>query len=271
MLIDANAQINVRNSSGETPLHLVTVAGYKKEAARDIAALLLQKGADPNVYQRTGETVQQRDRQGRQTNRYFYYSGGGTILSRAVSQGNADLVALLLDKGADVNLRPPNSEPALSQAIGNNQQDIARLLVEKGADINERGNWSESLLMRLIGYNNEGNKELVRLFIEKGADINAIDEGSGETPLTRTISYGDNKGMLALLLEQGADPNIKNAAGDTPVFKAIARGDKDLVTLLIEKKAKLDLKNTAGQTPLAYATQTQKDEIAVVLRENGAT
>jgi ankyrin repeat protein len=270
MLLEAGAGVGVRNSNGETPLHMVTVTGYQKEVARDIAALLLAKGADPNAFQMTGDSVQQRDRRGRMTNRYLHYSGGGTLLSRAVTQGNLDLVALLLDKGANVNLRPPNSEPILSQAIGNNQTEIAKLLLEKGADIRERGHWSESLFMRLLGYNSEGNKELISLFIEKGADINAVDEGSGETPLTRTISYGGSKEGVALLLEKGADPNVKNAAGEVPLFKAITRGDKELVTMLIQKKARLDVKNAAGQTPLVYATQVKQEEIATLLRESGA-
>jgi ankyrin repeat protein len=48
------------------------------------------------------------------------------------------------------------------------------------------------------------------------------------------------------------------------------RGDKDMVALLIEKKASLDVKNAAGLTPLAYAVQTKKDEVAALLRDNGA-
>jgi ankyrin repeat protein len=74
---------------------------------------------------------------------------------------------------------------------------------------------------------------------------------------------------IKLALQQGADVNAANEAGDTALHLAAARGSDEIIQLLVEKGAKLDVKNKLGQTPLSEAAPHKRT--AALLRKLGAT
>lgn len=69
---------------------------------------------------------------------------------------------------------------------------------------------------------------------------------SGNTPLI-LASENYDVSIIQLLLQHGANPNIKNNAGDTALMKAAEKGRKYIVPLLINAKADLDAKNNGGE------------------------
>ena len=83
--------------------------------------------------------------------------------------------------------------------------------------------------------------EAVKLFLEKGADVN-VKDNKGETPLFRC--WG--KEVTRLFLEHGAEVNIKNDAGETPLHLSIDENTK----VLIEYGADVNAKNARGETPI---------------------
>lgn len=84
----------------------------------------------------------------------------------------------------------------------------------------------------------------IELCFEEKVDVNTLDKDSGNTPL----HYACANGFLfaaKLLLNHGADPNIKNQSGNTSLHWAVLGRDKEIVNLLIERKADANIRNEA--------------------------
>jgi len=81
-----------------------------------------------------------------------------------------------------------------------------------------------------------GDKAMVKDLLDAGANVNVKDE-AGRTPLTEAAWNGHTE-TIKLLLERGADPNIKKNDGQTALSLALARGQKDAVEVLKNAKTK---------------------------------
>jgi cytohesin len=83
--------------------------------------------------------------------------------------------------------------------------------------------------------------------------------------------------LTQLLLEHGADPNIQQQDGDTPLHVAAFRGDVEATQLLLSYGAKVDIKNYLvsprkfGKTALHYATEGDFLPVVEALLEAGAS
>jgi hypothetical protein len=94
-------------------------------------------------------------------------------------------------------------------------------------------------------------KDLVRKLLKEGADVNVRDE-QGWTPLHHAAMRGAASVVL-LLLEKGADVNARASDGATPLHMAAAYSNPNVVDLLISKGADVNAKDNSGRTPLHYA------------------
>ena len=94
-------------------------------------------------------------------------------------KGHTETVKLLLDKGADVNMKTDNGETALIEASENGHIEVVKLLLDKGADVNAKDNYGNTSLILASSY---GYHEVVSILLENGADVNAITN-SGYTAL----------------------------------------------------------------------------------------
>jgi ankyrin repeat protein len=90
----------------------------------------------------------------------------------------------------------------------------------------------------------EGDVERVKKLLEKGANPNIQDE-VGRTPL-RNAAFKGHVDVVKLLLEHGADPNIQNEYGDTPLHMAVYWGRVDVVKLLLEYGADPTVRTRTG-------------------------
>lgn len=136
---------------------------------------------------------------------------GTTPLMQAVLYGDAESVRVLLESGADPNIRNEAGTTALMWAV--NDLKKTRLLLDRGADVNARSEDSRTPL--LIAAGRSGSRDVVKLLLDRGADINARSPGLGGdmTALTEAARLGD-EGLLRLLVERGAD---LKAAGPGPL------------------------------------------------------
>ncbi|WCM26516.1 ankyrin repeat domain-containing protein [Sphingomonas sp. QA11] len=112
----------------------------------------------------------------------------------------------------------------------------------------------------------EGYKFLQAVKDAKGSDVekmlrvpgttvlNTREYATGEGALHIVVKRGDGT-YLRYLLAQGADPNIKDDKGNTPLLVAAGLGQIDLMQVLIEKNANVNLANSSGETPLIRAVQ----------------
>jgi len=80
-----------------------------------------------------------------------------------------------------------------------------------------------------------GNYEGVQNFIKSGVSVNEASDLYGRGPLI-WATMNDDKKMVKMLLDAGADTEVKDKFGNTPFVHAAHLNDKDLIALLLGKK-----------------------------------
>ena len=116
------------------------------------------------------------------------------------------------------------------------------------------------------------NFEMIRILIEYNpAFINARTK-FGSTPLHLALEGHNVKddSVIRLLLDHGADTNVQNQLGWTPLQFATRDGALEVVRLLLEHGADVEVTNNSGKTALQVAGGTRCAEIVELLREHGA-
>lgn len=140
---------------------------------------------------------------------------------------------------------------------------IIKKLLAEGADVEERrlGDTDLTALHTAVAV---GHDDVCRRLLDAGADIEAkITDGT--TPLQLAVIIGAKRRIVRLLLERGANPNVREESrGDTPLHYAISLRRDDLVEELLDGGADVNAKNRDGWSPLRLAV-TEKNEGAVNL------
>jgi len=117
----------------------------------------------------------------------------------------------------------------------------------------------------------------VKWHLEQGADVNAPYKN--RSLLHEAVSY-DHKEIVELLIDKGAELNIKDDDGVTPLHEAVdSISQKDIIELLITNGADINAKTNLGSTPLDWAQEENEDdsledkadfrELAYKLRKHG--
>ena len=198
----------------------------------------------------------------------------------AVDKGDAKMVKLLLDAGADTGVRAFvgatfHGGTPLHVAARANHVEIIKLLLQAGTDVNIRSGKNQ---VDTIGYTplhsacEAGRFEAAECLIQAGADVNMKETETGDelTPLILAVQEG-HLNIVKLLLDNNADVNLSTKYGIYPIdFAAGFRSEEgsfEIVSLLVEHKAKLDLK----VTPLICVQGKDTSKIYSFLVKSGAT
>lgn len=248
VLADAGADLNVQDPEGATALAIAIINLHY-----DAAALLLDKGANPNLVDVTGmgplyATVNMNTLQ-------WIQGRPAPALNGEVDA--AALVTKLIDKGANVNarlLKPPlrrhhdfqsdrfmgDGGTPLFRAARLGDVALARVLLDRGADPFITKTDGTTSLMIAAG---------VGLAAVRGEDPNLVkpdEDGSIE--------------IVTLLLDRGVDLNAANEVGTTALIGAVLSGQgagngtrEKLVEFLVDRGAKLDWRDKKGMTALDHA------------------
>jgi serine/threonine-protein phosphatase 6 regulatory ankyrin repeat subunit B len=172
---------------------------------------------------------------------------GDTALLMSIRRGDIDAVWALLDKGADIRLPNRDGESPGLAVARTGDVDIMRALLTKGLDPNA----NEPSLER--GY-------MITSLVSKGAPppllVEAVRSGHAE--------------LSALLLDAGADPNMRDGRGGSPLYWAAATGQAAVVELLLARGADIHLATRSGETPLVVAAQNGHERVVQALLEHGA-
>lgn len=147
---------------------------------------------------------------------------GVPALTLALYLGS-DKVALYLSKLPQLrpDLASVDGETALMMAALTNKMDVAKTLIDRGAEVNRPG-WTA---LHYAATN--GHIAMLRMLLEQSAYIDA-EAPNGNTPLMMAARYSSPR-AVKLLLEEGADPNVKNYAGQTALD--LAKHNNDPQTL----------------------------------------
>ena len=245
LVLEAGADANAKNSFQATALMW---------AAGDLAKvrLLVERGADVNVRSKMGRTP---------------------LSQAATHNGNIEAVRLLLEKGAMAD------GVALLAAAAGDDAEIIRLLVDKGADVNARERDGATPLLYAAG---SRNMVAVRFLIAKGADVNAANTDGGTvkagklgliklTPLMMAVSRGTPE-LVRTLLDAGANVNARDIRGMTPLMMAVASETQDpaVARLLVERGAEVNAKSEAGETALDWAKKFNSAPVIAALEKADA-
>jgi ankyrin repeat protein len=117
-----------------------------------------------------------------------------------------------------------------------------------------------------------GNKQVVELLLQNGANPN-VRNANGNTPLILSIYEGFTD-VARLLLSFGADPNLKSSMFDqdfTALMTASMKGDVQVARALISKGANVNDRAATGISALGYAKRNNHAEIAQMLINAGAS
>ena len=110
-----------------------------------------------------------------------------------------------------------------------------------------------------------GRFEVARYLVMKGADVNLpSNNGFNVFPL-HSAAAGNFTNITAMLIENGAQVNIKQQAGVTPLHSAAQNGNVELLILLLEHNADVNARMEGGKLPADLAKEKGFDDIAEIL------
>ncbi|XP_023314792.1 ankyrin-1-like isoform X2 [Trichogramma pretiosum] len=251
--------INAQDKTGNTPLHYAL-----ENNLSDTAEWLLSKGADVNLANEEGSTPLHNVCKGERV----------SFLKSFLK--NAEEV----NQSVRLDARDKLGNTPLHLAIKcNTDKKVSELLLQTGADpnsANEKGLTPLHIICKWKGAN------LLTMFfninkkLDRTVQVDAQDN-EGNTPL-HSVTLSGNEKKIEFLLRKGANPNLANEDGTTPLHIICNRRvfDDDLAGLFFEVNDKLnqpvrvDVKDKKGLTPLQRAVMNFRTDTVDLLLDRGA-
>lgn len=180
----------------------------------------------------------------------------------ALQRGDLHQFERHLAWGTDINAPLPDGRTPLQMAAADGREVFVRQLLARGADPLVKGpdghNALESALLN-------GRVQVVPLLVPRGAKLDA------SALLIVAAEHGSqDRDVLGFLVQRGANLETRNAAGDTPLLIAVRRNDRVLVRHLLDRGADPFVTDTSGQSALAIAEAMKHEDVARLLRRQGA-
>ena len=176
----------------------------------------------------------------------------------AVQRDDADTVNSLLRRGFDPNIRDPKGQVGLTLALQHESFKVfAALMANRRVKVEARNKQDESPLMMAAL---KGNVDAVKALMARDADVNK----EGWAPLHYAASgiKQEHVRIIGMLLENHAYIDATSPNGTTPLMMAAQYGSNDAVQLLLNEGADPTLKNQLGLTAVDFAMRVSRTEAA---------
>jgi len=320
LLLAAGANPNIAVTRQQTPLMWAAGQGHA-----EVVAALLEYDADVNARTevRTEYVKTEKEQDSHSAYKIWIEEGGYTPLMFAASAGDLESARALVAGGSDVNaLSAYDITPAIMAAHGGNAE-LLELLLQQGAEVDPAASGHTPLHVAVL----RGNLAAVKVLLAHGADTDAIlekptptrrqsadyhfhDSLLGATPLWLAARFSE-PAIMRVLLEAGANPHFVNTVsfpaqrmgdfyiaeeGDhSLLMAAVGMGNRrlrlswgtperragqvgrDREALILETcqvavlaGVDLNLENASGQTALTFAKARGYDRVAAFLEQAGA-
>jgi len=272
-LLSEGADVNQKDMGchGETAL---SMAASKGDLI--IVELLLKHGADVNAE---------------------IYISGRTALMAAATQGHENIVELLIKHGAGVEIQNDEGFTALDEVLRTpalqNNESMLTILRKHGAVMDpskalqayvsaglstSAKNILEmtpeehmhplnlsNVLPALVEAIHTGNYDIVKMLLDYGVPVDAtLEDGYFATPLIMAaglplgLTDGNHAIIIKLLLDRGADIDLPNKCGETPLMVAITfNSSVEVIDLLVKRGADLNKRDRKGNTALHHMFRSQ--------------
>lgn len=262
-LVSAGAQINSDNFNEWSPLSLAV-----RQRFTDVALWLIKHGADVNFKSKNGENIlhlisaemlgillHDCINAGVKINEQTYDSLY-TPLHFAVQNNNLNFVKILYWNGANTTLKTIEGYTALDIAQKEGFNQIELFLKSPSFDPFElmEENENKILINQIGGISYPLNKKNI-----KGK------------PFIHVAIENDYKDILEKLINTGADINIRDTAGRSPLLYSLFIGNTEVARKLIGKGVDINLSGKDGETPYSLAVRRDYDDIKKQLIINGAS
>lgn len=191
------------------------------------------------------------------------------LLQNAIAEKNVQLAELLLQNGADADIKNERGQTILYGEVNKaNNLEIIKLLVRYGADINAIDNYGIPVISRAVL---SRDINIIRFMIDNGADIESAespDKGSQYNPID-LLYYPIIEGRLdivKLLLENGAKVSLEDRPGNV-LSTTVARGNLHMAQFLIEYGIDVNARSHGGKTALFFSKTRRMTQFLI---DNGA-
>ena len=311
VLLAHGADVNRVETWGGTTALMWAVAEHHAEAVE----LLIAHGADVDARSRIYPVADASGSEGPEpedadpnAEPVGYSNGGFTPLLFAAREGDLTSARLLIAGGADVDKVASDGKDPLGLAIYNGNYELASLLLDSGSRVDHPDAEGFTPLFWAVDRRNmEWNPgfpwtvtadpmPLIRKLLDAGADPNRfVDKtprsrrnfgGSPRIQFATTFmraAYSADLELVRLLLDYGADPDIRSTANETPLLAAAGHGWIDgysqgksfaerleVIELLVDLGADVNWADDAGITPLMVAANMGDIPIIQYLVDRGA-
>ncbi|XP_052808727.1 SH3 and multiple ankyrin repeat domains protein 2-like isoform X2 [Mya arenaria] len=186
-----------------------------------------------------------------------------------IKQGNISKVNKMTTKGLDPNFHDSNGETPLSVATGLGKDKCREMIIalfSGGAHLDFRTRQGQTPIHKAVL---NGNQTSVQALLDLGASTNYKD-GKGLTPLYYSVLYGKNANCAEILLHERALIGCRDENGWCEVHQACKLGLVQHLEHLMFYGADLDVTNASGNTPLHICAVNNNEQCARILLFRGA-
>lgn len=179
----------------------------------------------------------------------------------AIERGDLEQIERHVHWGSDINALDPDGQRPLHAAAEAGRSVVVRTLLDGGAEIDAPDREGHTALYVALM---QGRTQVAELLVQRGAELEPT------RLLQEVVDNGVyDRDVLDFLMEQGADINAENAAGDPPLLRATRQGNRLLAKHLIARGAEVNARGAQGHTPLWWALEAGNEDVARLLRRQG--
>jgi len=244
-----------------------------KLSRSNMVRIWLDEGADPNAQEISTVTLDfnayLRNWEAKILSNHHAANSSPLLLATQQAPISDDIVLLLLNKGANTNVKDSQGYTALLYASSKGEERVSKWLVDKGAKVRISDPDGNTPLYYAVKYT---DLDLTETLILHGADVNAPNN-AGFTPLLSAVTAASEQGSaeVKLLLKAGAKVNATLPGRMSALMMAVICDWTEVVKLLIMNGAYINAQDNRGYTALTWAAfygQTNSGRILIAAGAN---